>query len=60
MPRGIKMEVEVPERIFSEKKILQLKRRAEALTTQRQEMTIPIAWHRKLSKPAQWRKRMVE
>lgn len=49
VPRGIKMEVEVPEMLISEKKITQLKHTAQALTTQRQEMTIPIRDQRRFS-----------
>ena len=49
VPRGIRMEVEVPEIVISEKKISQLKRKAEALSTQRQEMTIPIKEQRRFS-----------
>ena len=46
-PRGMKMEVEVPH--ISTEKIIELKQRAEALTTQRQTLTLPITQRRRFS-----------
>lgn len=50
VPKGMKLEVQVQEqRTLTEKKLIELKQRAEAVATQRQELMIPLLQHRRFS-----------
>ena len=50
VPRGMKLEVQVaPPKTMTEKKMIEMKQRAEAISTQRQELMIPLVQHRRFS-----------
>jgi len=50
VPKGMKLEVELAQqRTLTEKKMIEMKQRAEAIATQRQELMIPLLQHRRFS-----------
>ena len=49
VPWGMRMHVEVPAPMYSERRSLQLKQRAEALATQRQELQMAVTKQRRFS-----------